>query len=81
LEIFLTIVKTTTAIITVGFQVGSDIKIASKPVGIHLNAASVDVIGLRNGKFTPNANTPQVQKDASIGIGIVGASFSKSVTD
>jgi len=57
------------------------VKVASKPVGVHLNAASVDVVGVRNGKFTPNANTPHVQKDASIGIGVVGASYSKSVTD
>ena len=78
---FKTVVKATTAIITVGFQAGSEAKVASKPAGVHLNAASVDVIGLRNGKFTPNANTPQVQKDASIGIGVVGASYSKSVTD
>ena len=78
---FKTIVKATTAIITVGFQAGAEVKVASKPVGVHLNAASVDVIGLRNGKFTPNANTPQVQKNVSIGIGVVGASYSKSVTD
>ena len=71
-----TIIKATTAVITVGFQAGGEIKVASKPVGAHLNAASVDVIGLRNGKFTPNANTPQIQKDASIGIGVVGASYS-----
>ena len=78
---FKTIVKATTAIITVGFQAGAEVKVASKPVGVHLNAASVDVIGLRNGKFTPNANTPQVQKDASIGIGVVGVSYSKTITD
>ena len=78
---FKTIVKATTAIITVGFQGGGEIKVASKPLGAHLNAASVDVIGIRNGKFTPNANTPQIQKDASIGIGVVGVSYSKTITD
>lgn len=78
---FKTASKAITAIITVGVQAGVDTKVASKTVGVHLNAASVDVVGLRDGQFTPNAHTPQVRQDASIGIGVLGASYSKSITD
>jgi RHS repeat-associated protein len=76
-----TVYKATTAMITVGFQGAVEAKVASKPIGVNLNAASIDIIGERNGKFTPNKNTPQVKKEAEAGVGIIGGSYTKSVTD
>jgi multisubunit Na+/H+ antiporter MnhC subunit len=70
-----------TAMVTVGLQVAVQAKVASKPIGITLNAASVDIIGVRSGKFTPNQNTPLIKKEAEIGVGVVGASYSKTVKD
>lgn len=53
--------KATTVVITVGFQGSAKANVGSVAVGVESNAGSFDLIGVRDGTFTPNKNTPTTQ--------------------
>jgi RHS repeat-associated protein len=71
----------TTAVITVGFQGVASIKVAGVPVGISANAGSFDLVGLRNGNFTPNKNTPVTQTGGEFSPGVFSISTNTTKTD
>jgi RHS repeat-associated protein len=68
------------ASITVGLQVGGDVELAGKDVGAFINFGSTDVVGYRDGGLTYVGNSP-IQQEASLSIGIIGASKNQTVTD
>lgn len=73
--------KATTAVITVGFQGSAKANVGSVAVGVESNAGSFDLIGVRDGTFTPNKNTPTTQSGGEISIGIVTLSAKTTITD
>ena len=52
------IYNASTAVITLGLQGVAKVKVGSVVVGIESNPGSFDLVGVRDGKFTPNKYTP-----------------------
>ena len=70
-----------TAVITLGFQAVAKVEIGSFKVGVESNPGSFDLVGVRDGTFTPNKNAPTTQSGGEISIGIASLSLNTTVTD
>jgi RHS repeat-associated protein len=73
--------KATTVAVTVGLQVAGEIKLNNVGVGGDVNLISTDAIGVRDGKFTPGKDAPQIRQGIEIEVGVAGIELSKSITD
>jgi hypothetical protein len=71
----------TSVMITAGLEVAGKIEVNNVTVGGDVNLISTDVVGTRDGKFTPSADMPQVRQGIELGVGIAGVEKSKTVTD
>ncbi|NLI71925.1 MAG: RHS repeat-associated core domain-containing protein [Bacteroidales bacterium] len=72
------IYKATTAVVTLGLQGSAKVNVGTVSIGVNSNPGSFDLVGVRDGKFTPNKNKPTVQSGGEISIGI--ASFAENTT-
>ncbi len=73
--------KASTAVISIGFQASANIDISVAKVGLDANAGSFDLIGVRDGTFTPGKNTPRTSKGVEIDAGVVSFSTGTTTTD
>ena len=71
----------TTAVVTLGMQGGAKMDVGSFKLGINGNPGSFDLIGIRDGKFTPNKNTPTIQSGGEVSLGIFSVSRNTTITD
>jgi len=75
-----TVNNSISAIVTAGLQIAGKAQLGTTTAGLNLNAASIDVVGTRDGKFTPSKDSPEVRQEAQIGIGLIGGGHTKSIT-
>jgi RHS repeat-associated protein len=71
----------TSAVITGGLEVAGKIELNNVVVGADVNLIATDIVGTRDGKFTPSKDTPQIRQGVELGVGVAGVEISKSVTD
>ena len=75
------VINATTAVITFGLQGTAKVNVGSLAIGINSNPGSFDLIGIRNGNFTPNKNTPTIQSGGEVSLGIISLSKNTTITD
>ena len=74
--------EATTAMLSVGLQLAANIEVGkSKSVGVVLNGSSIDIVGVREGKFTPSKDSPTVSQEASLGSGAISLQAKKIRTN
>ena len=49
--------------------------------GVDVNAGAIDLLGVRDGVFTPNKNTPTITQGVDLNLGIVSFSTGTTTTD
>ncbi len=71
----------TTAVITFGLQGSAKVNVGSFALGVSSNPGSFDLIGIRDGNFTPNKNTPTIQSGSEVSLGVFSLSTNTTITD
>ena len=70
-----------TVMVTAGLELAGKIELNKRAVGFDANIISTDALGIRDGKFTPSKDTPQIRQGIEVEFGLAGFELSKSVTD
>jgi hypothetical protein len=70
-----------TAVLSIGFQASANVDVSVAKVGVDANAGSVDLLGVREGVFTPGVNTPQISKGVELNVGVISFSTGITTTD
>jgi hypothetical protein len=73
--------KASTAVVSIGLQASANVDVSAAKLGVDVNAGVIDLLGVRDGVFTPNKNTPTITQGVDLSLGIVSFSTGTTTTD